>query len=546
MVNLEDIKKKRFWAFALFILVAAVSLFCLSDLVRKNDQVAILSGAIDLSRDRLQEWGNYYQYDKCYVVYWLLGGVFKMIPQVDPIALGNGFGCVLFFGAFGFWLKNQKQISTVALLGFLTAPALLFNTIYVNSSAFASAFLFIGLALFQKRSVLTNILAAVSLFGATGSRVDIVLIVPFLIWSIMPASFFGAKIFRWWRWIVLAIGPFFGLVLGFILRETKTPLLDPFFNSKMVLGYAVFGFGALALLYLVSALKVFTVSFKRKKIIQKLFYALGAVAILLPAVFYVGQLHTPRYFLRAAEIALLFCFSRRGQLLLNRLIFRRTIFSVTAIGCIIPIFVGINLGELNRPRLTVENVTYFPSGDGYYPMGSYAYFLGRLKTANENPIDHNQLVWKAVSNADLDFSKPVPVLWTPMFGYFMLRASLENGVAECLPFSDLEGVEFYSETRTWMRIDPKFAQNEISALLDLPSKPVSESFFGVEVREFGVGDMKWSEQNRELAEFFGGSEYRIIPSHLFGDEKLHNLQKIGDITAVFALPKWMSIQQFKK
>lgn len=497
-------------AYLLVAVFAALSLSALGEWVRKNDQVAILSGAIDLSRGHLQAWSHYYQYDKCYVLYWLLAGLFKLMPAVSPIVLGNAGGCVLFWGALVWFVRSQAKPSVVALLAFCAAPAVLFNAVYVNSSVCASAFLLLAVALLNRRSRVALAGAGLALFAATGSRIDIVLLLPFLVWNYMPASFFGVRMFRWKKMWVMVGSVLAALGWGWMQRATPTVMIDPILNVKVLAGYTVFGFGAMVLLYFCAVVMCAGAAWRCPRWGRRLFYLGGAVALLLPVLFYAGQLHTPRYFFRVCEATLLFFCSRRGRVLFTALGWRKPMLALTSVGCITPLVLGLNVSELNHPKLTLRNATCVPSGDGYYPMGAYLDFMGRLRRAEHEPIDHNQLVWQAVQSAELDFSaEPIPVLWSPMFGYFMLRASLENGVAECRGLADWGARPFYAETRTWMRADPKFGQAELSDLLRLPSESASDDFEGIEVRRFGKGDTGWAVRTQFLNHLFQGNEYRL-------------------------------------
>lgn len=516
-------RSDKWIAYLLVAVFAVLSLSCLGELVRKNDQVAILSGAIDLSRGHVQSWANYYQYDKCYVLYWVLAGVFKLTRSLSPVVVGNAFVCLFFWGALFFFVRRQPRVSRVALLACCCAPAILFNAVYVNSSVFASAFLLIAVVLLSGHGRSVGVAAGLSLFAATGSRIDIVLLLPFLIWHFMPASFFGARMFRWKKVWLIGLSALAALGLGLAQRETATIMVDPLFNLKVLAGYTAFGFGAMSLLYVAAMVVLLSAAVRVRG--HRLFYLGGAIALLVPVLFYLGQLHTPRYFFRACEATLLFFCSRRGRVLFGAFGWRKPVRVITCAGCVLPLVLGLNLDDIRRPQLTLRNATCFPSGDGYYPMGAYLHFMTRLKRANREPIDHNQLVWAAVKSADLDFKAgPVPVLWSPMFGYFMLRASLENGVADCRGFSHWGEQSFYAETRTWMRADPKFGQEGMAALLDVPSTSVSEEAGGVEVRRFGAGESEWGNRVDFLNRIFSGNEYRI-----YGADQFSNLPAINGV-----------------
>ena len=333
-------------------------------------------------------------------------------------------------------------------------------------------------------------------------------------------------------------------------------MFDDFFNLQVLIGYIVFGFGALFILYILAAALLISMSVKCRGFTRKLFYIGGAVSILLPFVFYTWQLHSFRYFIRATEVALIFLCSRRARVLFGSLRWEKPILAITALGCIFPICLGFNIDEsVKKPKLTIFNPTYFPSSDGLYPMGSYLYFMMRLKNSVEYPIDHNQLVWNAINSANLDFENgPICILNSPMIAYFELKARLENGeIKGFSEWSECRG-KFVTESRTWMRFDPKFDLGNYDGLLKIPSRSISDNFAGVEIREFGVGDFVWAKQTRFLSEIFKGNEYRIYkigchkellhsPYAILG-RRTHSFGENGEFIAISVLPKWMSFQMF--
>ncbi|NOU35175.1 MAG: hypothetical protein HOO88_00130 [Kiritimatiellaceae bacterium] len=496
--------------------VAAFSLWCTGDLMRKNDQATILAGAYDLAHGRMQDSSAYYQYDKTYVLYWTCAAILKIFPDtVSPIVITNISLAILFWSALAaFVVRFRRTLEPLVLLCFLTAPAVLLNTLYVNSSVLSSAFLLLSAAFLLQEKQRGSWLAGIFFFLAVGSRADAILLLPLLLWLITPFPVAGKSLADFSRHLKLCAAGVLALGAGRILCPEAGASIDPIFNLKMVAGYAVFGFGAAGLLFALYSFRLIAPS-AEKRGLEKLYGLAGLAAFLLPVLFFIPQLHAPRYFWRGCEAVLLLAVSGRFPAWNNRML--KTCFVLIAL---LPMFLGVRLPALTRPQLTVTQPTLFPSGDGFYPMGGTVPFLLKLRHAVEQPVDHNQMVWSAVHSAQFDFSpeKTIDVLYTPMYGYFMLEASLRGGFARCLPYEQLHDRPFYADSRSLMRADPKTPLNAQQQVLTLPALFVSPVSGGIGVLRFGVGDDQWGNQTRLLTRLFAGNEYRILNAGILPDE----------------------------
>ena len=87
-------------------------------------------------------------------------------------------------------------------------------------------------------------------------------------------------------------------------------------------------------------------------------------------------------------------------------------------------------------RLVISESTLYPTADGFWPMGAYGDFYGRLAMADEVAVDHNQEVWaawEAVSEEDLplgqggDCQQWIGVLWRVCLDVAWLAAGTEFG-----------------------------------------------------------------------------------------------------------------------
>lgn len=575
----------------LLLAVAMFSLWCTGDLMRKNDQATILAGAYDLAHGRMQNPSAYYQYDKTYVLYWVCAAVFKLFPAgTSPVAVANISLALIFWSALTiFVVCFRRTISPLVLLCFLTAPAVLLNTLYLNSSVLSSAFLLLSVVFLFREGSRGGWPAALFFFLSVGSRADAILLLPLLLWLITPFPMVASHLrvqasdegsfLRGWKknlkiglagsrhWKIIGAGVF-ALLAGRMLCRGGASV-DLFFNAKMGAGYTVFGFGAEGLLFALYSVRLAGRAGKGESAFEKWYGVAGLLAFLLPVLFFLPQLHAPRYFWRGCEAVLLLAVSGRLPAWNSRP--AKTLIILIAL---LPMVLGVRVPALNQPQIAVLRPTLFPSGDGFYPMGGTLPFMCRLRNAVEYPIDHNQLVWNAVRQANFRFDDrhSIKVLHTPMYGYFMLEASLRGGFADCRSYSELSNSCFYADSRSLMRDDPKTPLDSLQQILKHPAHFVSPVSGGIGVLRFGDGAGNWGRQTRFLNRFFAGNEYQIDPdgqAHpadraviLFSESVFNNSQMdestgmyysekgFGPVSnpaihrAVSVFPSWMSLQAF--
>lgn len=577
--------------FAIAILFAAASLWSTSGFLRKNDQATILAGANDWARGDRQDWSQYYQFDKTYVLYAYNAFFFRLHDDLnlftDPIRLANRATASAFWLAlFVFLARYRKRLDPIILLAVLAAPAILLNTQYVNSSTLSSAFLLLSLAALPGMPDRHPWSAAALLFLAVGSRADIILLLPLYLWLVTPfplSGKWGAIFFHrveksaqkfplsgkmlqnfsieWKTQIWLVVSSMLALLFGRIWGSAGTTL-DPFFQWQMAAGYIAFGFGAAALVFGAGGLRFLRAGNAWG---NRIWCTLGLLAFLLPVLFFLPQLHAPRYFWRGCEAILMLA------------VLAPTAWQIRSIGArlflglaaVLPLLVGLQMPVWGQPRLTATAPTVFPSGDGHYPMGAYASFLNRIRQAETDPIDHNQRVWWAARSAEFspDEHGRIQAIFTPMGGYVLLAASLQGIRAERLSFAELQGQSVYIDGRTLARDDVKYQQSGMDRLLGGPLLPVSPEFDGIAILRTADGDLEWGRRARLLNRLFAGNEYRIasgdqqIPEgHAgiwFGSEPFPGSQQdsgtglfysrepaTSEFVAWTALPAWMSVQQF--
>lgn len=574
------------------LLIAAASLWSTSGFLRKNDQATILAGAIDWSRGDRQAWSRYYQFDKTYVLYAYTATVLKinraLDQPTDTVRLANRAVALAFWVAlFVFVWRYRQPLDPLLVIAVLLSPAILLNTQYVNSSTLSSALLLLSLATVRSRW------GIVFFFLAVGARADALLLLPLYGWLLLtfpvsndwknrPKSFQRLEKMAekfpmigktqkissndWKIVFALALAGLAAFAVGRIWAGGGGTDLDPFFNLRVALGYIVFGFGGATLVFL----WVLGRWVRRELELAIWWRVLGALAFALPVLFFLPQLHAPRYFWRAGEAILMVAVLAPTLGALRPLVVR----VVVALAVLAPVLVGVQMPVLGQPRLTLSAPTLFPSGDGHYPMGAYASFLAQFRAAERVPIDHNQRVWWAARATQFtaNVSGRFPIVTTPMFGYLMLSGSLQGLIGEARPYAQMEGPTPYVDSRTLSRADVKFgAAGWLQDVLEEPIEVVSPEFDGISMLRLGVGDHTWAQRARLLNRIFDGDEYRIgVASEVvppaghravwFAAQAVDQAQRDektgwyvqhtastaeGVYVAWAALPDWMSVRAFE-
>ena len=193
------------------------------------------------------------------------------------------------------------------------------------------------------------------------------------------------------------------IVTGRLIDPTPTSLPEPFFVPATFVVYLAGGLGGSLLLVL-----LFSAQMVRLRTRETLVLGL---AILVPLVFYSCLLYTPRHLFvvalaliasvllpRGAEIWLGVASARFGRVLLG----------LALVGTLVPWVMGARMTGFTQGRMVISESTLYPSADGFWPMGAYGHFYGRLAMADEVAVDHNQEVWaawSAVSEEDLSSGK---------------------------------------------------------------------------------------------------------------------------------------------
>jgi hypothetical protein len=210
-------------------------------------------------------------------------------------------------------------------------------------------------------------------------------------------------------------------------------------------------------------------------------------------------------------------------------------------------------------------------------MGAYGSFLVQLHRAHAVPIDHNQRMWTAARQAEFQENAEgsVPVLYSPMSGYLLLSASLQEQRAVRLPFAELPERGFYVDSRSLMRSDPKTPHPWQRSVLSRPVHFVSPVDQGLGVLQVGEsGSLNWGRLIRFLNRLFSGNEYRLVRPEEYTEDPFRRtvwfsfkpfsgaaLDEQSGLYfsvnssrpaephvrgAVAVLPDWMSLQAFRQ
>ncbi len=532
---------KRVVIVLLFLAVAFFSLYCTGDLLRKNDQAVILSGALDLAGGRFTEPADYYQWGKTYVTYGWCALVNKTAQkldlQVSPIAVSNfSMALCYWLGLGSFLWVARKKLRVTPLLCYLLTPAVLLNTLYVNSTLMSSAFFWFAqacvflsagrLADGSKKSFvhvwLWMPLSCLFMFLAVAARADSILLLPFALWTLVHLhaarrpegrGLLHAPVVI--HSLLLSLSAAMALLAG-LQMDGGSVHLAPFFHTKVATGYIVFGWGAAGLLYIAYAISLCRQALRETRAVGRFTMLAGVAAFLLPFIFYLFQLHSPRYFWRASELMLLVsCISASLTMPIfggrHAMKWQKRALAATGVAVVIPLLVGVNIDELGRPRLSVRESSRYPTGDGHYAMGSYLAFMKQMAKAHRQPLDHNQLVWRAISRVEWPHNtESIKVLWTPMYGYWKLKSSLEKKECSFIFSKALDRErDVFTETRSLMRMDPKTPIENMAWILDQPAEVITDGGGGIHVIRFISGDSTWSDAYRLFNRLCNGNEYRL-------------------------------------
>lgn len=409
---------KPFLARLFFVLLfAGVLLWVVGPVMRESDQASVMDGALHIARDGKLAGVAFYNYDRTFVSYWMLAGVFKGLglewAHADTLVFaGNMLACALFLAGFAVaWVRcgPSDWCGWVVVLCCLLCPTLLFSIPLLSSNMLSAGWLFLLVAMMQGRGHLAgDLLAALVAYLAVGARADAVLVMPLL--SVLScresswASLFGDR--RIW---MVGIASLLALATGWAL--SSIPPFNPpaIFEPHTFAAYFVFGLGG-ALLLLVGL-----VAWKSAQLFKKpsLYGALTLLSLLAPLLYYSWLMYTPRHLVTGALVLIYSTMFDRGRQWWSEMMksrYGRAVVMGSAGSCAVLLFVGLSMDSMKGGKPTMGRATYYPTSDGHWPMGANLNFLLRLKHASSEPIDHNQRVWGAWKDIDPEEIADTPVV----------------------------------------------------------------------------------------------------------------------------------------
>lgn len=398
--------------------VVAVFWICLEiwavgPVMRESDQASLLEGSLQLvSGERAVAGNDSYNYDKQYLSSWITAGWLKLrMTAVEGSAgivrEGNLLAVTFFALALLAAVGSRKRwsgIHVAVLYGALFTPVLSLSGVFLSSNMLSASFLLLLAVMLRHecersepetsagnpgrvRVCLVGLLA----WAATAARQDALLLMPLLALFASREESLRATL-RDQRVQAMMVGTGFAIILGLLLSAKFALLPTPFFVLPTFVAFVGGGLGVLLVLLLTFAAGLVSRG--------SLFRALMALSVLLPLIFYGCVLYTPRHLFLPALAVLLTLFSERGRDCWNALghwrLGRMAVF-VTLLGTAVPWVVGVRMSGWKKGAVVTSAPTLYPSTDGFWPMGGYGWFLGRLADGVNNPIDHNQRVWKAWS-----------------------------------------------------------------------------------------------------------------------------------------------------
>ena len=188
----------------------------------------------------------------------------------------------------------------------------------------------------------------------------------------------------------MAAGSLLAIGIGRLLTATPTIVPPPFFAPETFVAYLAAGIGPVLLVLFVFMWR----AFRR----DHLWGGMLAVSAALPLLFYATLLYSPRHLFVVTVGTLATAFlpvGRDAWACWRSPRLRQGVLLVVALVTFVPWVVGVRMSDWTRGRPVLSESTLYPTSDGFWPLGTYGWFLGQLAHAAERPIDHNQEIWAA-------------------------------------------------------------------------------------------------------------------------------------------------------
>jgi len=356
-----------------------LGLFTLGPYMHETDQGILLAGGVAISQGHLVMAQGDFNFDKQFISYLLLGGLFRLFPaplEADTLVLaGNLLAMIFFWGSFLLLLARSRRHLPLAL----TLPVILTPAFLVHSPFFASAFisgawvLLLAALLDRKRWTGPAHAAVFALaFCAVGARVDALFLLPLLAMLHSPRRTMVSVLKSPNTWLMAAAG----LTAFFLGRAFYTSSIRDFeplpFQLKRVIVCVVFGLGGTGVVLLAAGHALWEARRANRDRVWLLFLAAG---LALPLGYYGLQMLSPRHCVTGALSALVFIAAKSGRAIFQ-LYFRRQGLAAGVklalfAAALAPVLAGVDLNDVRHPRFTLTRPTLLPSPAGVFPLGAY-------------------------------------------------------------------------------------------------------------------------------------------------------------------------------
>jgi hypothetical protein len=486
--------------------------------MHESDQASILLGSLRLAQNDAS-WINpgFYEYGNYFMSYWILAGIFKLLPHADPLLLGNATSLGIFGLGVLVLLFSIRRASSpsraVAIFSALAAPAVLVHLPYLAPNFISAGFLFAGAGLFNisTRFFPASVFLWVLAFCC---RMDGLLLVPLLAWLSADRCSFKQLIRSGRSWSIAGCGMLVLLVGRFLNGQAPSLVYSPFFIPKIYFAFLLFGAGGAAFLFILLLWRLFREGAVQAEADSRFFWWAAPIALLVPFVFYsVFMFSTRHWVVLIAGLLLLVCSGQTEQWW-NKL----TGSSAVLLLCsLFPLVAGIQLPFTAKPRLTVKAPTLFPTTDGRCPMGAVLPFM-----FSELRMDHNNQTWEAARSVEHwdEFKGKVPLGSFQLFDIVRLAVFLRGQQTNERGENLAEAPFFYFSSRALLkpevRMDEKLAVFSGVRIEDFAMEKVTGSFpvciLKLKPVQKGVEEI-WPELKKTvffLHQIFRGNEFKWL------------------------------------
>jgi len=447
-----------------FIFIA--SCFWVDSIMHESDQASVIDGALRLARGTAPfVQSGFYEYDKYFASYWVLAGIYRLLPCCDTVLLANLLSFAVFWSGLFIIVCRGKQHShlrSCLILACLVSPAFIVHLPYFAPNFLSAGMLFTGAAILghsRCRTVATVVCWAL----AVAFRADALLLVPLLAWAAAQrASFLGllGSLRTWTIALSMAAVYWCGQHMG---SEAGAIAYSPFFAPKVYAGYFVFGLGSgtIALVALTGLLM--RAGIRSPSTDERYYWWAGAVALAVPFVFYSLFMFSPRHWTILLTGLTILLSSTKWQTLAEGLpsLPRRALCTTALLAALLPAVVGIRLPAPTKPRLTLFEPTRFPTADGRSPMGALLPFM-----FSSRRLDHNHAAWVAARAVDKwqETDSIVPIAATPLHSILELAVRLKGQSPILQMPGKHSGTFVYTSCRSLLKRPHDLGQRAASAV----------------------------------------------------------------------------------